>query len=186
MRNIYISGLVFLFIALCIISCQQNDEKPEYVVNIDSIEGLWDINDWELYENGKMVESTFEYTKPGTMPVKHQQFLDLIFYSDGKCRQLYYEPVLSLEPKDIYFYSELSWSYNAETKEITLTNSSIDGSYSTTKLKILHFDDDEFILEGLQPTPTNLANTFYRLYGKIGSDEQKVEAERLYANDKLL
>ena len=179
---------IIVLAAMAVVSCQKQSETnaEQFVVNIDRIEGLWDINDWELYENGKMVESTFEYTKPGTMPVKHQQFLDLIFYSDGKCRQLYYEPVLSLEPKDIYFYSELSWSYNAETKEITLTNSSIDGSYSTTKLKILHFDDGEFILEGLQPTPTNLANTFYRLYGKIGSDEQKVEAERLYANDKLL
>ena len=105
MRNIYISGLVFLFIALCIISCQQNDEKPEYVVNIDSIEGLWDITDWERYEDGELSGSSFVIVDPGTMPVKHQQFLDLIFYSDGKCRQLYY--VFFIEVVKRFFFLDL-------------------------------------------------------------------------------
>lgn len=176
--------LILTFFALCVVSCQQADKVEQYVVDIDSPEGLWDISDWECYKNEKLTESTFEYIKPGTMPVKNQQFLDLIFYSSGKCRQLY--RVSALTPNDVaeYLYSELNWSFDVTTNQITLTNSAIDGSFATTKLKILHFNDGEFILEGLQPTVEDCEHTYYRLYGKVGSSEDLAEAERLYANDK--
>ncbi len=173
--------MVVAVIALCVVSCQQSGNVEQNVVNIDRPEGLWDITDWECYKNGKLVESSFEYVKPGTMPVKSQQFLDLIFYNNGKCWQLY--RVDALTPNDTvqYLYSELDWSFDAVTNDITLTNSAIVSSYATTKLKVVHFSDGEFILEGLQPTENDCENTYYRLYGKVGSSDELTKAERLHS-----
>lgn len=162
-------------------------DKTEYIVDIASVAGLWNISNFERFENEKLTLSTFRDIE-GLLPTKYEQFLDLIFYEDGTCRQLYEVPVLALGDEYARLYCTINWSFDAKSSTITLVNNNIKAEYDTfakTTLKILHYNDGEFILEGLQPTPYSCANTYYRLYGTIGNAKKLSEYESEYKDEKL-
>ena len=186
MRKILMVFIIFALIFTSAVGCKQRDDVNCYNINIDTVEGLWNIVNWERYENGKLVVSTFEYTPAGTQNTKHQQFLDLMFYADGSCRQFYKELNYTLTGETLYLYSILNWNFDSDTKTITLSNNNIEAQglgLATTRLKIIHYDKGEFILEGLQPTPYSLTNVYYRFYGRIGTAKERAEYEERYVSE---
>ena len=181
----HIGYIIFALIFTSAVGCKQRDDVNCYNINIDTVEGLWNIVNWERYENGKLVVSTFENTPAGTQNTRYQQFLDLMFFSDGSCKQFYKELHYTLNRETMYLYSTLNWDFDADAKIITLSNDNIaaDLEFATTQLKIIHYDKGKFILEGLQPTPYALGDVYYRLYGVIGDSELRAVYESKYIDE---
>ena len=163
-------------------------DKYELIVNIDNLEGLWLVTDFEAFVDGQLHQSTFDGTVyDGTYQAKYQHFLSFILYSGGVCHQLYEEPFTHAGDKLTFLYADLEWGFDKDTQSIVLTNNNIKSEYrafATTFLKLLHYNNGEFILEGLQPSPYNCKNVNYRLYGKIDRAEQCAQYEKKYLDEQ--
>lgn len=163
-------------------------DKYELIVNIDNLEGLWLVTDFEAFVDGQLHQSTFDGTVyDGTYQAKYQHFLSFILYSGGVCHQLYEEPFTNAGDKLTFLYADLEWGFDKDTQSIVLTNNNIKSEYrafATTFLKLLHYNNGEFILEGLQPSPYNCKNVNYRLYGKIDRAELCAQYEKKYLDEQ--
>ena len=171
--------LLFAAMIAVAIGCSQPDTDEQYVVNIDTVEGLWMVEKCECYKYGKL----YLYDEAHSVLSKYDQDSHLILSPNGVCKQLYTEYVVGGD-NNSYCSNYIEWSFNAQTKVITLTNNQFKEPYRTfavTELKVVKFDNGDFILEGLQPTPYDYTDIHFRLYGKIGSAEQLAEYESKYS-----
>ena len=129
----------------------------DFTTFISDIEkGVWDIDNWITYRNDEVWNTSFSgYIN--TAFGRGSQFLNLIFFTDGTCRQcyLYAQAPYNNIPYP-FLYTTLNWSYNTENLTISLTNPTYlsQGSpYAQTALRLLYYRYGEFIMDGLQPSP---------------------------------
>jgi hypothetical protein len=172
--------LLFAAMIAVAIGCSQPDTDEQFVVDIDTIEGLWIVEKCECYKYEKL----YLYDKAHSGISKYHQDSHLIFSPNGVCKQLYAEFVVGGDNHS-YYQNPIEWSFNADTKVITLTNNNLKEpyrSFAVTELKVIKCDNGDFILEGLQPTPYDYTDIHFRLYGKIGSAEQLAEYESKYSD----
>lgn len=154
----------------------------------DILQGVWDIDDWITYLNGTVWSTSysgFDYVGFG----KTSQFLDLVFYPDGTCRQCYlYAPAPYNNIPYPFLYTTLSWSYNIDDMTITLTNNDYlaDGSsFATTLLTLKYYRYGNFIMDGLQPSSVPLTGYTIRYIGEVDGKATRAEFEEKFKDETI-
>ena len=204
---------LFTFTALCslmmFMGCSDNDDwtprqqirrverlvsqypatERDFLQFIDDIEqGLWDLDDWITYRNGEVWNTSYD-DFINTAFGKGSQFLDLIFYADGTCRQCYlYSPAPYNEDTPYPFlYTTLLWSYDSQALTIKLTNSeyqALGSPYAQTTLRLKYYRYGEFIIDGLQPSTEQLNGYTIRYVGQVDDPTaRKIFADK-YISDQ--
>ncbi len=161
----------------------------EFRTFISDIEqGLWDLDNWITYRNGDVWNTSYSGFI-NTAFGKGSQFLDLIFYADGTCRQCYlYVPAPYNNIPYPFLYTTLLWSFNGEDMTITLTNTEYlaqDSPYAKTTLRLLYYRYGEFIMDGLQPSPEALNGYKIRYIGTIDNATIRLDYENRYKDEKI-
>lgn len=161
----------------------------EFRTFISDIEqGLWDLDNWITYRNGDVWNTSYSGFI-NTAFGKGSQFLDLIFYADGTCRQCYlYAPAPYNNIPYPFLYTTLLWSFNGEDMTITLTNTEYlaqDSPYAKTTLRLLYYRYGEFIMDGLQPSPEALNGYKIRYIGTIDNATIRLDYENRYKDEKI-
>ena len=88
----------------------------------DIEQGVWDIDNWITYRNDEVWNSSFSGFINSAFG-KGSQFLNLIFYADGTCRQCFlYAPAPYNNIPYPFLYTTLLWSFDSENLTISLTN----------------------------------------------------------------
>jgi hypothetical protein len=161
----------------------------EFRTFISDIEqGLWDLDNWITYRNGDVWNTSYSGFI-NTAFGKGSQFLDLIFYADGTCRQCYlYAPAPYNNIPYPFLYTTLLWSFNGEDMTITLTNTEYlaqDSPYAKTTLRLLYYRYGEFIMDGLQPSPEALNGYKIRYIGTIDNATIRLDYENRYKDESI-
>jgi hypothetical protein len=161
----------------------------EFRTFISDIEqGLWDLDNWITYRNGDVWNTSYSGFI-NTAFGKGSQFLDLIFYADGTCRQCYlYVPAPYNNIPYPFLYTTLLWSFNGEDMTITLTNTEYlaqDSPYAKTTLRLLYYRYGEFIMDGLQPSPEALNGYKIRYIGTIDNATIRLDYENRYKDESI-
>ena len=161
----------------------------EFRTFISDIEqGLWDLDNWITYRNGDVWNTSYSGFI-NTAFGKGSQFLDLIFYADGTCRQCYlYVPAPYNNIPYPFLYTTLLWSFNGEDMTITLTNTEYlaqDSPYAKTTLRLLYYRYGEFIMDGLQPSPEALNGYKIRYIGTIDNATIRLDYENRYKDERI-
>ena len=201
--------LPLLAVCLSIGSCDDGDNwTPRHQINyvqslvndypateelfrtfIDDIEkGVWDIDNWITYRNDDVWNTSFSGFL-NTAFGKGSQFLDLIFYADGTCRQCYlYAPAPYNNIPYPFLYTTLLWSFDIENLTITLTNpqyQSQSSPYAQTSLRLLYYRYGEFVMDGLQPSPEALNGYKIRYIGSIENASIRLDYEQQYKDENI-
>ena len=161
----------------------------DFTTFISDIEkGVWDIDNWITYRNDVIWNTSFSgYIN--TAFGRGSQFLNLIFYADGTCRQCYlYAPAPYNNIPYPFLYTTLLWSYNAENLTISLTNPtylSQGSQYAQTALRLLYYRYGEFIMDGLQPSTEQLEGYKIRYIGTIDNAAIRTTFEEQYKDEKI-
>ena len=161
----------------------------DFTTFISDIEkGVWYIDNWITYRNDEIWNTSFSgYIN--TAFGRGSQFLNLIFYADGTCRQCYlYAPAPYNNIPYPFLYTTLLWSYNAENLTISLTNPtylSQGSQYAQTALRLLYYRYGEFIMDGLQPSPEPLNGYKIRYIGNIDSPNIRADYESRYKDENI-
>lgn len=146
--------------------------ERDFLQFIDDIEqGLWDLDNWITYRNGDVWNTSYD-DFINTAFGKGSQFLDLIFYADGTCRQCYlYAPAPYNDTMPYPFlYTTLLWSFDSKALTIKLTNTdyqALGSPYAQTTLRLKYYRYGEFIMDGLQPSTEQLNGYTIRYIGQI-------------------
>ena len=156
---------------------------------IDDIEkGVWDIDNWITYRNGDVWNTSFSGFL-NTAFGKGSQFLDLIFYADGTCRQCYlYAPAPYNNIPYPFLYTTLLWSFDIENLTITLTNPQYQAQgspYAQTSLRLLYYRYGEFVMDGLQPSPEALNGYKIRYIGSVENSSIRLDYEQQYKDENI-
>lgn len=156
---------------------------------IDDIEkGVWDIDNWITYRNDDVWNTSFSGFL-NTAFGKGSQFLDLIFYADGTCRQCYlYAPAPYNNIPYPFLYTTLLWSFDIENLTITLTNPQYQAQsspYAQTSLRLLYYRYGEFVMDGLQPSPEALNGYKIRYIGSIENASIRLDYEQQYKDENI-
>ncbi len=198
---------LFFAAALLAVSCNDNDDwtprnqikRVERLINeypatseqlkefISDIEqGVWDLDNWITYRNGDVWNTSFNGFI-NIAPGKGSQFLDLVFYADGTCRQCYlYAPAPYNNIPYPFLYTTLLWSFDNENLTITLTNTDYQAAgsqYAQTTLKLRYYRYGEFIMDGLQPSTEQLNGYMIRYIGTIDGMNIRAEYEERYKDE---
>lgn len=154
----------------------------------DILQGVWDIDDWITYLNGTVWGTSyggFDYVGFG----KDSQFLDLVFYPNGTCRQCYlYAPAPYNNIPYPFLYTTLNWSYDIDEMTITLTNNDylLAGSnFATTQLTLRYYRYGEFIMDGLQPSSAPLTGYTIRYIGEVDGSGTRAEFEDRFKDETV-
>ena len=144
----------------------------DFTTFISDIEkGVWDIDNWITYRNDEIWNTSFSgYIN--TAFGRGSQFLNLIFYADGSCRQCYlYAPAPYNDTMPYPFlYTTLLWSFDSKALTIKLTNTdyqALGSPYAQTTLRLKYYRYGEFIMDGLQPSTEQLNGYTIRYIGTI-------------------
>ena len=117
------------------------------------------------------------------------QFLDLIFFADGTCRQCYlYAPAPYNNIPYPFLYTTLLWSFDGENMTVTLTNTddqALGSPYAQTSLQLKYYRYGEFIMDGLQPSTEQLEGYKIRYIGTIDNATVRAAFEEQYKNEKI-
>ena len=146
--------------------------ERDFLQFIDDIEqGLWDLDNWITYRNGDVWNTSYD-DFINTAFGKGSQFLDLIFYADGTCRQCYlYAPAPYNDTMPYPFlYTTLLWSFDSKALTIKLTKTdyqALGSPYAQTTLRLKYYRYGEFIMDGLQPSTEQLNGYTIRYIGTI-------------------
>ena len=208
MRQLFTFSICAL-IATAAISCDDGDNwTPRHQINyvqqlidqhpataedfknfISDIEqGVWDLDNWITFRNGEVWNTSYSGFI-NTAFGKGSQFLDLIFYADGTCRQCYlYAPAPYNNIPYPFLYTTLLWSFDNENLTIKLTNTEYQAtgsSYAQTTLRLRYYRFGEFIMDGLQPSPEALNGYTIRYVGDIDTAEKRLEYEERYKDENI-
>lgn len=161
-------------------------EFRQFISDIET--GVWDLDNWVTYRNGDVWSSSYG----GFVNVafgKGSQFLDLIFFADGTCRQCYlYAPAPYNNIPYPFLYTTLLWSFDSETNSLTLTNTDYQAagsSYAQTTLQLKYYRYGEFIMDGLQPSAEPLNGYKIRYIGTIDNAALRAEYIEQYRDEKI-
>ena len=161
-------------------------EFTSFITDIEK--GVWNIDNWITYRNDEIWSSSFSGYINNAFG-RGSQFLNLIFYADGICRQCYlYAPAPYNNIPYPFLYTALNWSYNTENLTIKLTNPTYlsQGSpYAQTELRLLYYRYGEFIMDGLQPSPEPLNGYKIRYIGSIYSPNIRADYESRYKDENI-
>ena len=142
--------------------------------------GLWAIDNWIVSRNGELWSSSYTSTE-NIAYTSGSQFLDMIFYADGSCRQCY---IASTPPDESsiypYLYTTLLWSFDSSRLAVNLVNTALEATsakYATTSLILRYYQYGEFIMDGLQPTSNNLDGYTVRYIGTVASPAARTAVE---------
>lgn len=181
--------LLILCALMAMVACQKSDEVPSVDNMTDSaIEGVCIVDNWISYIDYKVRFNTITQDITGNPPGKGDPRADLIFSKDGECRQCYH---IVPAPGYIYkaLYTTLNWEIDYETNSIILTDPELQKQgyeSATTRLKLLSFKNNRFILEGVTPSKhTYKDGTYYRLYGRIGTAEERAKYLKTYLDERI-
>ena len=154
----------------------------------DIEQGVWDLDNWITYRNGEIWNTSFSGFI-NTAFGKGSQFLNLIFYADGTCRQCYlYAPAPYNNIPYPFLYTTLLWSYDSENLTISLTNSEYQAQgspYAQTTLRLLYYRYGEFVMDGLQPSPEPLNGYKIRYIGTVQSNAIRLDYESRYKDANI-
>ena len=163
--------------------------KEQFHTFISDIEqGVWDIDNWITFRNGEIWNTSYGGVV-NTAFGKGSQFLDLIFFADGTCRQCYlYAPAPYNGIPYPFLYTTLLWSFDGENNTITLTNTdyqAIASNFAQTKLVLRYYRFGEFIMDGLEPSPEPLNGYTIRYIGTIDNQQIRAEYEARYKDENI-
>lgn len=154
----------------------------------DIEQGVWDIDNWITYRNDEVWNSSFSGFINSAFG-KGSQFLNLIFYADGTCRQCFlYAPAPYNNIPYPFLYTTLLWSFDSENLTISLTNPNYqaEGSpYAQTSLRLLYYRYGEFIMDGLQPSPEALNGYKIRYIGSVDNSSIRLDYEGRYKDENI-
>jgi hypothetical protein len=154
----------------------------------DIEQGVWDIDNWITYRNDEVWNSSFSGFINSAFG-KGSQFLNLIFYADGTCRQCFlYAPAPYNNIPYPFLYTTLLWSFDSENLTISLTNPTYqaEGSpYAQTSLRLLYYRYGEFIMDGLQPSPEALNGYKIRYIGSVDNPSIRLDYEGRYKDENI-
>ena len=163
--------------------------KSEFREFINDIEtGVWDIDNWITYRNGEIWSTTFNNFVNIAFG-KGSQFLNLVFYADGTCRQCYlYAPAPYDNIPYPLLYTTLLWSFDTENLTIKLTNTdyqALNSPYAETTLNLRYYRYGEFIMDGLEPSTEPMNGYMIRYIGTIGSPALRLEYQSEYQDESI-
>ena len=163
--------------------------KEQFRTFISDIEqGFWDLDNWITYRNGDVWNTSYGDFMNFAFG-RGSEFLDLIFYADGTCRQLYlYAPAPYSNIPYPFLYTTLLWSFDGENMTITLTNTddqALSSPYAQTSLQLKYYRYGEFIMDGLQPSPEPLNGYKIRYIGNIDSPNIRTDYESRYKDENI-
>ena len=207
MRRFFIS-LLLCSLALPFAGCDNNDDwtprqqirrvenlittypatKEQFRDFISDIEqGFWDLDNWITYRNGDVWNTSYgDYMNFAFG--RGSEFLDLIFYADGTCRQLYlYAPAPYSNIPYPFLYTTLLWSFDSENMTIKLTNTDYQATssqYAQTTLQLRYYRYGEFIMDGLEPSLEQLNGYKIRYIGSIDNAVIRADYEERYKDEK--
>lgn len=156
---------------------------------IDDLEtGVWTIDNWITYRNGDVWSSS--YTGYNNIAYgKGSQFLDLIFYGDGTCRQCYlYAPAPYNNIPYPFLYTTLLWSFDAENMAVILTNTDLQAAgnpFAQTTLTLKYYQYGQFIMDGLEPSDQTLNGYSVRYIGTLAGANVRSDYESRYKDEKI-
>ena len=156
---------------------------------IDDLEtGVWTIDNWITFRNGDAWSSS--YTGYNNIAYgKGSQFLDLIFYADGTCRQCYiYSPAPYNNIPYPYLYTTLLWSFDYQTMSVILTNTELQAAaspYAQTTLQLKYYQYGQFIMDGLEPSDQVLNGYSVRYIGTVAGENVRNFYQSQYKDEKI-
>lgn len=154
----------------------------------DIEQGVWDIDNWITYRNDEVWNSSFSGFINSAFG-KGSQFLNLIFYADGTCRQCFlYAPAPYNNIPYPFLYTTLLWSFDSENLTISLTNPTYQAEGSPcaqTSLRLLYYRYGEFIMDGLQPSPEALNGYKIRYIGSVDNPSIRLDYEGRYKDENI-
>lgn len=162
--------------------------KEQFRNFISDIEqGFWDLDNWITYRNGDVWNTSYGDFMNFAFG-RGSQFLDLIFFADGTCRQCYlYAPAPYNNIPYPFLYTTLLWSFDGENMTVTLTNTddqALGSPYAQTSLQLKYYRYGEFIMDGLQPSTEQLEGYKIRYIGTIDNATVRAAFEEQYKNEK--
>lgn len=163
-------SLILIFCLATIFSCQRAEVLSRSFID-DALEGVLITNDKDIWDGG-------------IIPPKYSFICDLIFYSDGTCRQCYRK---INGDNIIHLYHILYWSVDSANKSITLTDPEILKNmpeYAVGVLKIEKYKKSHYTLVGNLPMPNIQAYNEHEINGIIGDSELRAEYESKYIDEK--
>lgn len=163
-----------------------SDDLRQFISDIEN--GVWEIDNWITYLNGNVWSTSYSgFTNIAYG--KGSQFLDLIFYQDGTCKQCYlYAPAPYNNIPYPYLYTTLLWSFDNEAITIQLTNTDYQAAgspYAQTTLKLRYYRYGEFIMDGLQPSAESLNGYTIRYIGDIEGAQTRSEYENKFKDETI-
>ena len=154
----------------------------------DLEQGVWNLDNWITYRNGEIWNTSFSGFV-NTAFGRGSQFLDLLFYPDGECRQCYlYAPAPYNNIPYPFLYTTLQWNFDPNNLTITLINSNyqaLDSPYYKTTLRLLYYRYGEFVMDGLQPSPEPLNGYTIRYIGDTGNATERTDFESRYKDENI-
>ena len=205
---------LFTFTLLCslvlpLIGCDNNDDwtprqqirrvddlvttypatKEQFINFISDIEqGVWDLDNWITYRNGEVWNTSYGDFINFAFG-RGSEFLDLIFFADGTCRQCYlYAPAPYNNIPYPFLYTTLLWSFDSENLSIILTNTddqALNSPYAQTSLQLKYYRYGEFIMDGLQPSTEQLEGYKIRYIGTIDNAAVRTSFLEQYKDEKI-
>ncbi|MBQ4503620.1 MAG: hypothetical protein II986_08130 [Alistipes sp.] len=162
------------------------DDFLQFISDIEN--GVWDIDNWVTYRNGDIWNTSYSGFV-NTAFGRGSQFLDLVFYADGTCRQCYlYAPAPYNNIPYPFLYTTLLWSFDLDSLTLTLTNSdyqALGSPYYQTSLRLKYYRFGEFIMDGLQPSPEALNGYTIRYIGDTGNAAERAEYQERYKDERI-
>ena len=156
---------------------------------IDDLEtGVWTIDNWITFRNGDVWSSSYSGYN-NIAYGKGSQFLDLIFYADGTCRQCYiYSPAPYDNIPYPYLYTTLLWSFDYQTMSVILTNTELQAAaspYAQTTLQLKYYQYGQFIMDGLEPSDQVLNGYSVRYIGTVAGENVRNFYQSQYKDEKI-
>lgn len=162
------------------------DDFRAFISDIE--EGVWDIDNWVTYRNGDIWNTSYSGFL-NTAFGRGSQFLDLLFFADGTCRQCYlYAPAPYNNIPYPFLYTTLLWSFDSDTLTIKLTNTDFEAlgsSYAQSTLRLRYYRFGEFVMDGLEPSTESLNGYSICYIGTVDSNKIRIDYEERYKDEKI-